>query len=690
MPSSRLQRLTLVLLLGASFAPAPLWARTGMPDLGPAAFPARPAPLLMAQEDGGEYVDEPAYEEPVQDEPAYEEPATEEPVYEEPAQEEPAYEEPAPSEEPAYEEPVQEEPTYEEPAQEEPVFEEAAPDEPAYEEPAPAEEPSFEEQQATEPEAEEPAVEEEQQAEEPAASEPVADEPVEAETATDEPQTEEPAGEDTAAEPDADDPGADAAAVDAADADALEEPAQADAASEPDANAGSEESASDESPAADDAAVESAVEAEAGEPLIEDAPDAPEEAEAVLADEGLAETAVSPDEIAADVAAAAEKAPELDADGQIAEALPDGEDVAPQDVAPLFDSAKLDEAPQAEPDAASEAPPPTSDAAVQAFALPQSFSEERFAPGETLTAPPQFAQPSGDTTVIVNETNTTINTTTINNTVIYESNDTLIVNDYRGYEERLTAWGYDDFAYRRLDGGYYSEAATNRDGSVVTTVYDAYGNIVERTYYDRYGNTYVLSWYDVSADPITYEDVGRRLPPLRPRFPARYYVLAYEDTDADEVYRFLSKPPVEQARRLYSIDEVKRSARLRDTLPRVELGKLSFATGSARIDKRQAQGLKGMAAAMLKQIRANPAETFLIEGHTDAVGSARDNLVLSDRRARAVAEALTRYYGVPAQNLYTQGYGEEFLKVKTNGPSSVNRRVTVRRTTPLVTAVKGR
>ena len=76
---------------------------------------------------------------------------------------------------------------------------------------------------------------------------------------------------------------------------------------------------------------------------------------------------------------------------------------------------------------------------------------------------------------------------------------------------------------------------------------------------------------------------------------------------------------------------------------------------------------------------------FLIEGHTDAVGSDDDNLSLSDRRAEAVALALSQQFQVPAENLTTQGYGEQYLKVPTQGPERLNRRVTVRRITPLLT-----
>jgi hypothetical protein len=74
----------------------------------------------------------------------------------------------------------------------------------------------------------------------------------------------------------------------------------------------------------------------------------------------------------------------------------------------------------------------------------------------------------------------------------------------------------------------------------------------------------------------------------------------------------------------------------------------------------------------------------MIEGHTDAVGSEEDNLTLSDRRAQSVAEILTVEYGVAPENLITQGYGEEQLKIPTDGPERLNRRITVRRIGPLL------
>lgn len=40
---------------------------------------------------------------------------------------------------------------------------------------------------------------------------------------------------------------------------------------------------------------------------------------------------------------------------------------------------------------------------------------------------------------------------------------------------------------------------------------------------------------------------------------------------------------------------------------------------------------------------------------------------------------------MPAENLTSQGYGSQYLKEQTDGPSRINRRVTVRRITPLLT-----
>ena len=158
--------------------------------------------------------------------------------------------------------------------------------------------------------------------------------------------------------------------------------------------------------------------------------------------------------------------------------------------------------------------------------------------------------------------------------------------------------------------------------------------------------------------------------------------------DEEEVETFFRQPPVEQVARLYSIDEVKRSARVRDSVRKLEVGGLTFDTGEATIGRDQVGALSNVANAMLSLLDQNPSETFLIEGHTDAVGSDISNLQLSDLRAATVARILTDFYDVPPENLATQGYGERYLKIRTEGAERENRRATIRRITPLITVAE--
>lgn len=100
----------------------------------------------------------------------------------------------------------------------------------------------------------------------------------------------------------------------------------------------------------------------------------------------------------------------------------------------------------------------------------------------------------------------------------------------------------------------------------------------------------------------------------------------------------------------------------------------------------QLDALDSVGLALEEVLANNPDEVFLIEGHTDAVGSDQANLLLSDRRAEAVAVALSEDFAIPPENLVTQGYGEQQLKVVTPNAERENRRVAIRRITPLLRA----
>lgn len=174
------------------------------------------------------------------------------------------------------------------------------------------------------------------------------------------------------------------------------------------------------------------------------------------------------------------------------------------------------------------------------------------------------------------------------------------------------------------------------------------------------------------------------LPPPRIEIPRRDYIVDYEEASDDDVYDALAAPPVERLDRSYSLEEVRRSPMLRDRMRRIDLDVINFEFGAWDVAPDQYGALGRIAKAMKRVIDRNPNEMFLIEGHTDAVGSDEDNLSLSDRRAESVAIILTDEFGVPPENLTTQGYGEQYLKIATERPERQNRRVAVRRITPLL------
>jgi outer membrane protein OmpA-like peptidoglycan-associated protein len=245
--------------------------------------------------------------------------------------------------------------------------------------------------------------------------------------------------------------------------------------------------------------------------------------------------------------------------------------------------------------------------------------------------------------------------------------------------------------YERLPDDRYRETVERSDGTQVVTVRNRYGDVIQRSRIDSRGREYVLFYAPELVDQpdreYVYRDPGLDLPPMRLRIPVDDYIIDTSSEPDRDYYRFLEQPPVEPVERVYTMDEVRYSARIRDKVRRIDLDTITFATGSAEIPMNQAQSLRKVADAIGKVLKNNPAETFLIEGHTDAVGNDESNLVLSDERAASVANVMTDVYGIPPENLTTQGYGERFLKVQTLGPSQENRRVTIRRITSLVKPV---
>ncbi len=264
-----------------------------------------------------------------------------------------------------------------------------------------------------------------------------------------------------------------------------------------------------------------------------------------------------------------------------------------------------------------------------------------------------------------------------NNTVIIRRNETTVINNYYPKARSVARPnGITETFYVRPDG-VRIVSETDRNGRLVRR-FGRPPNGPEIVYVDNrkfYRNLAIGIGVGVVALAIAAPVIA---------MPRERYIVDYERASEDDIYTTLIAPPVSRLERAYSLEEVRYSQPLRDYMPRVDLDTVTFDTGSFVVSQDQYPKLDRIARAMAKAIQRNPAEMFLIEGHTDAVGSNDDNLSLSDRRAEAIQRVLVEYYQIPMENLTPQGYGEQYLKVQTQEAERTNRRVAVRRITPLL------
>lgn len=213
------------------------------------------------------------------------------------------------------------------------------------------------------------------------------------------------------------------------------------------------------------------------------------------------------------------------------------------------------------------------------------------------------------------------------------------------------------------------------DGADVVTIRDATGRVLRRAVYDQRGNEIVLI-DDVA--PETRIDVST-LPEPRPNR------TTISTRDSDPAMRAeLARIEAQKLGRSFSLRQIREVKEVRRLAATIDVDNITFDSGSAVIRTTEARKLADLGGIMGDILDRNPYEVFLIEGHTDAVGSASSNLTLSDRRAESVALALTEYFGIPPENMVVQGYGEYDLRVQTDADERRNRRVAVRLITPLM------
>lgn len=218
---------------------------------------------------------------------------------------------------------------------------------------------------------------------------------------------------------------------------------------------------------------------------------------------------------------------------------------------------------------------------------------------------------------------------------------------------------------------------THRDGSWSITIRDATGRVHWRERILPDGTSIELVNDMGAVEPI---DVATLPPPLRRE------LLISQRTDPELALALLGEAEVDARAlgRTFALRQVREMRALRDLLPALSPEPIAFETNRANIRAEEVRKLAQIGRLLERLIADNPRELFLIEGYTDATGPASYNLALSDRRAESVALALSEFFDIPPENLIIQGYGELHLRIPTDTIEALNRRVAIRRISPLL------
>lgn len=267
--------------------------------------------------------------------------------------------------------------------------------------------------------------------------------------------------------------------------------------------------------------------------------------------------------------------------------------------------------------------------------------------------------------------------------VVSNTGDRVIVRDPQG---GFSVYKDDDTLLRRPGSTVRTESfrdgstrtiVDRDDGTQVVTIRDAAGRVLRRASYDARGNETVLIDDLVPEEAI---DISTLPPPRQ----APIQITTSTRSEDASLRAELARIEAQRIGRSFSLRQIRSVKEVRHLAASIDVNNVTFDTGSAVIRTEQARNLADLGLIMQDMLDRNPGELFLIEGHTDAVGSASSNLILSDRRAESVALALTEFFGVPPENMVVQGYGESDLRIATQADERANRRVSVRVIGPLM------
>ncbi|HEY4836496.1 MAG TPA: OmpA family protein, partial [Bradyrhizobium sp.] len=126
--------------------------------------------------------------------------------------------------------------------------------------------------------------------------------------------------------------------------------------------------------------------------------------------------------------------------------------------------------------------------------------------------------------------------------------------------------------------------------------------------------------------------------------------------------------------RSLSLGEREEIAEIAATKPNIDLD-IQFDYNSDKITQTSMPSVQALGQALTN---ANlKGSTFVVAGHTDAIGSEGYNQDLSERRAETIKRYLTEKFGIAGSDLVAVGYGKTKPKDPNAPMDPINRRVQV-------------
>ena len=207
---------------------------------------------------------------------------------------------------------------------------------------------------------------------------------------------------------------------------------------------------------------------------------------------------------------------------------------------------------------------------------------------------------------------------------IFREGNRLVIRHDEG--ERMRRWGNARFETR----GSERYTIVNRGGYDVVTITDSRGHMLRR--YRRFPDGREYGLIDnrrrlAVGAAVVGGVVLLGLAAPRILIPRDRYIVDAGQAPPTLLYETLDAPPEVPPERAYTLDEIRDNVELRDRVRSVDINTINFASGSWEVSPDQIPQLQALAEAMLKVISENPATVFMLEGHTDAVGSAEDNAI---------------------------------------------------------------